>query len=134
MDRSVLNDKSTPFQREAKDFIGRGLLGVNPYHQEADGVQEIHQPIKRGLESSEGAVPPIDQHNVVLACRMATVGRGSRASIAAAMQFQHQLDAPGTSYDDSVLFRETCKRDHRFKDAIACGSGTRGNHDVTIMV
>jgi hypothetical protein len=50
MDRSGLNDKSAPFQREAQGFIGGGLLGVNPYHQDASGAQEIHQPIKRGLE------------------------------------------------------------------------------------
>src|ERR1035437_299449 len=40
------------------------------------------------------------------------------------MQLQHQLEALGTGYDDSVLLRATCKRDHRFNDSIACGSGT----------
>jgi len=133
MDRSGLNDKSAPFQREAKGFIGGGLLGVNPYHQDAGGAQEIQQPIKRGLESSERAPPPIDQHYIVLACRMAAVGRGSRASIAAAVQFQHQLDAPGTGYDNSVLLRTSCERDHRFNDAIACGRDARESHDVTML-
>jgi hypothetical protein len=50
------------------------------------------------------------------------------------VHLQHQLDTLGTGYDDSVLRRATCKRDHRFEDAIACGSGTRGGHDVTILV
>jgi hypothetical protein len=50
------------------------------------------------------------------------------------MQLQHHLDALGTSNDDSVLFRATCKRDHRFDDSIACWSGTRRSHDVTILV
>src|SRR6202161_3578087 len=113
MDRSGLNDKSASFQRKAQDVIGGGLLGVNPYHQDASGAQEIDQPIKRGLESFERAPPPIDQRYVVLACRMAAVGRGSRASIAAAVQLQHQLDALRTGYDNSVLLRATCKRDHR---------------------
>jgi hypothetical protein len=85
------------------------------------------------LESSERAPPPIDQRYVVLACRMATVGRGGRASIAAAMQFQHQLDALGTGYDNSVLLRATCKRDHRFNDAIACGRDARDGHDVAML-
>jgi hypothetical protein len=67
MDRSGLNDKSTPFQREAQGFIGGGLLVVNPYHQDAVGAQEIHQPIQRRLESSERASPPIDQRYIVLA-------------------------------------------------------------------
>src|ERR1700730_3007067 len=133
MERSGLNDKSAPFQREAKGFIGGSLLGINPYHQDASWAQEIHQPIKRGLEGSERAPPPIDQGYVVLACRMATVGRGGRASIAAAMQLQHQLDALGTGYDNSVLLRATSKRAHRFDDAIGCGRDAREGHDVTML-
>jgi hypothetical protein len=134
MDRSGLNDKSAPFQRKAECFVGRGLLGINPDDQHTGGTQDLHQPIKRDLEGFERAPPPIDQRYVVLAGRMAAVCRGCRASITAAMQLQHQFDALGTSYDDSVLLRATCKHDHRFNDAIACGSGTRGSHDVTILV
>jgi hypothetical protein len=33
-----------------------------------------------------------------------------------------------------VMLRAICKRDHRFNDAIACLSGTRGSHDFTILV
>jgi hypothetical protein len=134
MDGSRLNDKAAPLQREAKGFVGCGLLGVNPDDQHTGGTQELHQPVKRYLEGFERAPPPIDQRYVVLASRMAAVCRGCRARIPAAMQLQHQLDAPGTGYDDSVLLRATCERDHRFNDAIACGSGTRGSHDVTMLV
>ena len=134
MDGSRLNDKAAPFQCEAEGFVGRGLLGVNPDHQHTGRTQELHQPIKRDLEGFERAPPPIDQRYVVLARRMAAVCRGCRASITAAMQLQHQFDALGTSYDDSVLLRAACKRDHRFDDSIACWDGTRRSHDVTIPV
>jgi hypothetical protein len=50
------------------------------------------------------------------------------------MQLQHQLDGPGPGYDDSVLLRAARKRDHRFNDAVACGSATRESHDVTILI
>jgi hypothetical protein len=50
---------------------------------------------------------------------MAAVCRGCRLNIAAAMKLQHQLDALGSSYDDLMLLRTTCKRDHRFDDLIA---------------
>ena len=36
--------------------------------------------------------------------------------------------------DDSVLLRAACERDHRFNDAVACWSGSREGHDVTISV
>jgi hypothetical protein len=65
---------------------------------------------------------------------MAAVRRGCRANIAAALQLQHQFDALGAGYDDSVLLRAACERDHRFNDAVACWSGTRESHDVTILV
>src|ERR1700737_3063349 len=97
MDRSGLNDKSAPFQGKAKGFVGRGLLGVNPNHHPPGGNQELPQPIKRDLESFERAPPPIDQHCVVLAGRMAAVCRSCRASIAAAMQLKHHLDALETT-------------------------------------
>ena len=78
--------------------------------------------------------PPVNRRYTVLAGRMAAVCRGGRASIAAAMQFQHQLDGLGPGYDDSVLLGAACKRNHRFNDAVACGSGARGSHDVTILI
>jgi hypothetical protein len=134
MHGSCLDDKAAPFQGEAKGFVGRGLLGINPDDQQAGGTQEPHQPIKRYLEGFERAPSPIDQRDIVLTGRMATVCRGCRANIAAAMQLQHQLDALGASYDDSVLLRAACKRDHRFNDSIACWSGTRRSHEVTIVV
>jgi hypothetical protein len=65
---------------------------------------------------------------------MAAVCGGCRASIAAAMQLQHQLDSLGPGYDDSVLLGAACKRNHRFNDAVTYGSGTRGSHDVTILI
>jgi hypothetical protein len=65
---------------------------------------------------------------------MAAVCRGGRASIAAAMQLQHQLDGLGPGYDDSVLLGAACKRNHRFNDAVAYRGGTRGKHDVTILI
>jgi hypothetical protein len=85
-------------------------------------------------EGFERAPPPIDQRYVVLAGRMAAVRRGCRANISATLQLQHQFDALGAGYDDSVLLRAACKRDHRFNDAVACRSGTRESHDVTILV
>jgi hypothetical protein len=54
MERSVLNDKSAPFQRKAKGFVSRGLLSINPNDQHTGGAQELHQPIKRELQSFEG--------------------------------------------------------------------------------
>ena len=78
-----------------------------------------------GLEGIERAPPPIDQRDVVLAGRMAAVRRGCCANVAAALQLEHQFDAPGAGDDDSVLLRATCKRDHRFDDSIACRSGER---------
>jgi hypothetical protein len=33
-----------------------------------------------------------------------------------------------------VLLGAACKRNHRFNDAVACGSGARGSHDVTILI
>ena len=134
MDRSVLNDKSAPFQRKAKGFVSRGLLRINPDDQHTGGAQEFHQPVKRDLQSFERAPPPVNQRYAVLAGRMAAVCRGGRATVAAAMQLQHQLDGLGPGYDDSVLLGAACKRNHRFNDAVAYGSGTRGSHDVTILI
>jgi hypothetical protein len=134
MDRSVLNDKSARFRRKAKSFVSRGLLRINPDDQYTGGTQELHQPIKRNLQSSERAPPPVNQRYAVLAGRMAAVCSGGRASIAAAMQLQHQLDGLGPGYDDSVLFGAACKRNHRFNDAVTSGSGTRVSHDVTILI
>ena len=134
VDCSPLNDEAASFQREPKGVVGRGLLGVNPDHQHGGGAQEVHQPVKRDLEGFECTPPPIHQRYCVLPGRMAAVRRGCRASIAAAMQLQHQLDGLGPGYDDSVLLGATCKRNHRFNDAVACGSGTRGSHDVTILI
>jgi hypothetical protein len=134
MDCSSLNGKAAFFQREVKVLGGRGLLRVNPNHQHAGGAQELRQPIKRRIEGFRRAPSPIDQHDVVLAGRTATICGGRRASKAAAMQLQHQLDAPGTGDDDSMLLRATCERDHRFDDSIARWSGVRGSHDVTIQV
>jgi hypothetical protein len=134
MDRSVRNDKSAPFQRNAKGFVSRGLLRIDPDDQRTSGTQELDQPIKRDLKGFECASPPVNQRNVVLACRMAAICRGSRARIASAMQLHHQFDAFGAGYDNSMLLRATCKRDHRFNDAIACGRGTRKGHDVTMQI
>ena len=134
MDRSVFNDKSARLERTAKGFVGRGLLRINPDDQHPGRAQELHEPVKRDFQSFERAPPPVNQRYAVLAGRMAAVCRGGRASIAAAMQLQHQLDGPGPGYDDSVLLGAACKRNHRFNDAVACGSGTRGSHDVTILI
>jgi hypothetical protein len=134
MDRSVRNKKSTPFQRKAKGFVSRGFLRINPDDQRTSGTQELHQPIKRDLQGFECAPPPVNQRYVVLAGRVAAVCRGCRASIATAMQLQHQLDGLGPGYDDSVLLRAACKRNHRFNDAVAYGSGASGSHDVTILI
>ena len=65
---------------------------------------------------------------------MAAVCGGRGTSIAAPMQLQHQLDGLGPGYDDSVLLGAACKRNHRFNDAVAYGSSTRGSHDVTILI
>jgi hypothetical protein len=134
MDRSVRNDKSAPFQRKAQGFVGRGLLRIDPDDQHTGGAQELHQPIKRDLQGFERAPPPVNQRYVVLAGRMAAVRRGCCASIAAAMQLQHQLDGLGAGYDNSVLPGAAYKRNHRFNDAVTYGSGTRGSHDVTILI
>src|SRR6266851_1367160 len=61
MDRSVLNDKSAPFQRKAKGFVSRGLLRIIPDDQHTGGAQELHQPIKRDLQRFERAPPPVNQ-------------------------------------------------------------------------
>jgi hypothetical protein len=50
------------------------------------------------------------------------------------MQLQHQLDGLGPGYDDLALLGAACKRNHRFNDAVAYGSGTRGSQDVTILI
>jgi len=50
------------------------------------------------------------------------------------MQLQHQLDGLGPGYDDLVLLGAACKRNHRFNDAVTYGSGTRVDHDVTILI
>ena len=134
MNGSGLNHKTAPFQRLAKGFVGRGLLGVDPDDQYTGGTQEVHQPVKRDLKGFERAPPPIDQRYVVLAGRMAAVRRCCRANIAATLQLQHELDALGASNDDSVLLRATCKRNHRFDDAIACRSGMRGSHVSPFLV
>ncbi len=76
MDRSGLDDKSAPFQGEAKGFVGRGLLGGNPDHQHTGRTQEVQQPIKRDFGGFERAPPPIDQRDVILAGRKAAVRRG----------------------------------------------------------
>jgi hypothetical protein len=69
MDRSGLDDKSAPFQGEAKGFAGRGLLEANPDHRQTGRTQEVHQPIKRDFEGFERAPQPIGQRDVVLAGR-----------------------------------------------------------------
>src|SRR3984885_12756395 len=134
MHRSALNDKSAPFERKSKGFVGHGFLRVNPDEQRAGWTQEIYQPIKRNLQGFERAPPPINQRDVVLASRAAAVCRGRRTGIAAALQLQHQLDGPGAGYDDSVLLRATGKRNHRFDDAVACGNDKRMSHDVTVLI
>ena len=134
MDVSRLNDEAPPFQRGAKGFVGHGLLGVNPDDEQPSGTQEIHQPVERDLEGFERAPPPIDQRHVVLAGRTAAICGGCRAGIAAALQFQHQLNTLRAGDDDPVLLRATRERDHRVNDPIACGSGMRGNHDITLLV
>jgi hypothetical protein len=48
MDRSGLDDKSAPFQGEAKGFAGRGLLGGNPGHLHTRRPQEIQAIDKIG--------------------------------------------------------------------------------------
>src|SRR5664279_6102022 len=134
MDGSPLNDEAAPFQRVPKGFVGCGLLGVNPDDQHTGRTQESHQPVECDLEGLESAPPPIDQRYVVLAGRMAAVRRCCRANIAPTLQLQHELDALGASYDDSVLLRAASKRDHRFNDAIACRSGMRGSHVSPFLV
>ena len=134
MDRSALNDKSTPFQRKSKGFVGRGFLWINPDDQRSGRTQEVCQPIKRNLQGFERAPPPVDQRDVVLASGAAAVCRGRRAGIAVALQFQHQLDGPGAGDDDSVLLRATGKCNHRFENAVACGSDKRMSHDVTMLI
>src|SRR5260370_26598336 len=101
MDRSVLNDKAAPIQRKAKGFVSRGLLRINPDDQHTGGAQELHQPIKRDLQSFERAPPPVNQRYAVLAGRMAAVCRGGRASIAAASQLPPQLHGLAPRYDNS---------------------------------
>jgi hypothetical protein len=101
MDRSVLNDKSA-LQRKAKGFVSRGLLRINPDDQYTGGTQELHQPIKRNLQSSERAPPPVNQRHAVLAGRMAAVCRGGRASIAAAMQ---SSNISSTALDPATTIR-----------------------------
>jgi hypothetical protein len=86
VDGSRLKEAAAPFQRKAKGFSGRGLLGVNPYDQDTGGAQELDQPIERDLKRLEGASAPIDQRYVVLARRMAAICRGCGAGIAAALQ------------------------------------------------
>ncbi len=73
MDGSCLDHKATPLQRGAKDFIGRGLLRVNPDHQQTGWTEKFHQPIERRLKGQECASPPIDQRHIILACRKAAV-------------------------------------------------------------
>jgi hypothetical protein len=109
MDSSPLDHKAAPFQRLAKGFVGRRLLGVNPDDQYTGGTEEVHQPVKPNLKGFEGTPPPIDQRHVVLAGRMAAIRGGCRADIAAALQLKHQLDALGAGYDDSMLLRATGK-------------------------
>jgi hypothetical protein len=134
MHRSALNDKSAPFQRKSEGFVGHGLLRINPNDQRTGRTQEIDQPIKRDLQGLEGAPPPINQRDVVLACRAAAVCRRGCTSIATPLQFQHQLDGLGAGHDDSVLLRATRKRNHRFDDAVACGSDKRMSHNVTVLI
>jgi hypothetical protein len=130
MDRSVRNDKSAPFQRKAKGFVSRDLLRINPDDQRTSGTQELRQPIKRDLQGSEWAPPPVNQRYLVLAAWMAAVCRGCRASIATAMQLQHQRDGFGPGHDDSVLLRAACKRNHRLNNSVASGI-LRGRHNIT---
>ena len=48
MDRSGLDDKSAPFQGEAKGFAGRGLLGATPGHLHTGRPQEVQAIDKIG--------------------------------------------------------------------------------------
>src|SRR5258705_3039568 len=91
MDRSVLNDKSAPFQRKAKGFVSRGLLRINPDDEHTGGTQELHQPIKRDLQGFERSPPPVNQGYVVLAGPMAAVFRGCATSLPPAGQLLNQL-------------------------------------------
>src|ERR1700694_4878637 len=93
MDVSRLNDKAAPLQREAKGFVGCGLLGVNPDDQHTGGTQELDQPVKRYLEGFERAPPPIDQRYVVLASRTAAVCSGCRARIEVTFIEVHEVGA-----------------------------------------
>src|SRR5580692_960093 len=86
--------------KEAKDFVGRDLLGVHPDDQHTGVTQEPHQPIECRLMGLERAPPPINQRHVVLTGRMATICRCCCTTIAPVMQLKHQFDALGTSYQD----------------------------------
>jgi hypothetical protein len=133
MDGPRLDDKAAPFQREAKAFVGAGLLRVNPDDQYTGRTQELHQPIKRRLKGPERAASPINQGHIILAGRPPAVCRRCCSNKAAAMQFKHHLYGLGAGYDDSVLFPAACKRDDRIDDSIAWRDGSRKSHDVTIL-
>jgi hypothetical protein len=106
MDGSAFDHESTPFQSRAKIAAAGRLLGIDPDNQHSFGPQEIDQPIKRCLQSIEGALSPIGQSDVIFSASVATVRRRCRAGKTAAVQFKGQFDALCASHDDPLRRRE----------------------------
>ena len=132
---TLLNNEAALFQRRAKALVYCGLLSVDPNHQHRAVAKEIHQPVQRRLKRPKPASSPIDERDIVLTSRTATVARRRSVRKAAPMQLQHQLHALGAGYDDAVLRRAASKRDHRFNNSVASGNLKRGHlHHLFLFV
>jgi hypothetical protein len=120
---TLLNHEAALFQQRAKALVRRRLLSVDPNHQHPRGRQGNSLASPTSPQTLQACVvAPIDQRDVVLTSRTAAVARRRSERIAAPMQLQHQLHAPGTGYDDAVLRRAVGKRDHRFNNSVASGN------------
>jgi hypothetical protein len=131
---ALLNNEAARFQRRAKALVYCGLLSVDPNHQHRAVAKEIHQPVQRRLKRPKPASSPIDERDIVLTSRTATVARRRSVRKAAPMQLQHQLHALGAGYDDAVLRRAASKRDHRFNNSVARGNLKKGHFTSPVLV
>ena len=76
----LFDDVAVLLQQRAKALIGRGLLSIDPDNQDSSWAKKLADPVQRHLKVMKRAPAPINQRDVVLACRTAAIsGRTARA-------------------------------------------------------
>jgi hypothetical protein len=129
-----LDAKAVTIEYGAQRRTSRALVRVEPHDQHAGGAYEVHQPIERGLDRLDRALPAIEKGHVVLPGREAAVRRGRRSLVPEPMQIDHDLGTFRTGHDDAGEFRAARQRNHRLDDALACCRDADRFHDCHLSL